>query len=170
MRWSELGDEQCAVARFLAVLGDRWALLILSDSFLGVRRFETFMERLGIPRTTLTRRLETLCEHGVLERVAYQERPERHEYRLTAKGLDLYPVMMAMTQWGNRYYADEGGPPILFEHARCGADFVPEVACSECGEVVAPREVRARTRPPMPHLPPVRRGPVREEEGGARDA
>ena len=162
MRWDELRLEQCAIARFLSVLGDRWSLLILSDCFLGVRRFETFMARLGISRTILTERLADLCENGVLERVAYQERPTRYEYRLTGKGLDLYPVVMAMTQWGNKYYADAGGPPILFEHAGCSHDFTPEVRCSECGEPVPAWEVRARVRPPIPELPPVRRGPIRE--------
>ena len=93
MKWDELHLEQCAVARFLSVLGDRWSLLILSDCFLGVRRFETFMQRLGISRTSLTQRLADLCENGVLERVAYRERPTRYEYRLTTKGLDLQPVV-----------------------------------------------------------------------------
>ena len=160
MKWSELQSEQCAIARFLSVLGDRWSLLIVSDAFLGVRRFETFRERLGISRTTLTQRLQGLCDHGVFERVAYQQRPERNEYRLTEKGLDLLPVMLAMSSWGNRHYSDEGGPPILFEHARCEHDFTPEVHCSECGEPVAARDVRARTREPRAGLAPVRRGPI----------
>ena len=165
MKWEELGLEQCAIARFLSVLGDRWTLLILSDSFLGVRRFETFMERLGISRTILTQRLGDLCENGILERVAYQERPVRYEYRLTLKGLDLYPVFMAMTQWSNAHQAAKGGPPILFEHSRCAHDFTPELRCSECGEAVPPWEVRARVRPPARGVPRVRRGPVQEDPG-----
>jgi DNA-binding HxlR family transcriptional regulator len=165
MRWSELCDEQCGIARFLSVLGDRWALLILSDSFLGVRRFETFQARLGISRTILTRRLADLCDDGILERVAYQERPARHEYRLTSKGLDLYPVMMAMAQWSNKYYADEGGPPLLYEHTLCSRVFSPRVACSECGEEVPVQEVRVRERPPTPGLPPIRRGPIQDGSG-----
>lgn len=165
MRWSELCDEQCAIARFLSVLGDRWALLILSDSFLGVRRFETFKARLGISRTTLTQRLADLCDAGILERVVYQERPPRHEYRLTWKGLDLYPVMMAMAHWSNEYYADEGGPPLLYEHTRCSRDFAPRVGCSECGEEVPVWEVRVRKRAPMPHLSAVHRGPIEDGSG-----
>jgi DNA-binding HxlR family transcriptional regulator len=162
MRWSELGDEQCPIARFLSVLGDRWALLILNDSFLGVRRFETFKARLGISRTTLTQRLADLCDAGILERVAYRHRPTRFEYRLTWKGLDLHPVMMAMARWSNQYQADEGGPPLLYEHTRCSSDFTPVIGCSECGEAVPAWEVRVRTRPPMPHLPPVSRGPIED--------
>ena len=162
MKWDELGLEQCAIARFLAVLGDRWTLLILSDCFLGVRRFETFQERLGISRTILTQRLAELVDNGVLERVVYRERPRRHEYRLTRKGIDLQPVILAMSQWANLHYADEGGAPILFEHDRCGHDFTPEPRCSHCGEPVPAREVTARTRAPIAGLPPVRRGPVQE--------
>ncbi len=165
MKWGELCDEHCPIARFLSVLGDRWALLILSDSFLGVRRFETFRARLGISRTTLTQRLGDLCEAGILERAVYQERPTRHEYRLTSKGLDLYPVMMGMVQWSNKYYADEGGPPLLYEHTRCSSDFSPRVSCSECGEEAPVWEVRVRERPPLPNLPPVRRGPIQEGSG-----
>lgn len=169
MKWDELEQEQCAIARFLSVLGDRWSLLILSDCFLGVKRFETFQARLGISRTSLTQRLADLCEHGVLERVPYRERPTRHEYRLTRKGVDLHPVVMAMSEWSNRYYADEGGAPILFEHTRCGHDFTPALHCSACGEPVPPREVHARVRPPKPGLPPVRRGPIQGDDGAASD-
>ena len=165
MKWDELQLEQCSIARFLSVLGDRWSLLILSDCLLGVRRFETFRERLGISRTILTQRLADLCESGVLERNQYQQRPVRHEYRLTKKGLDLYPVIMTMSDWGNRYYADEGGAPIRFEHERCSQDFSPELRCSECGEPVPPWEVRARTRPELRGLPNVRRGPIRQDTG-----
>ena len=169
MRWDELGLEQCAVARFLSVFGDRWSLLILSDAFLGVRRFETFMARLGISRTVLTQRLNDLCENGVLKRVPYQERPTRHEYRLARKGLDLHPVMLTMSAWANEHVADEGGPPILFEHRRCGHDFTPELRCSECGEPVPPLEVGTRARPELPGLPPVLRGPVVDDGGTARE-
>lgn len=170
MKWDALRDEQCAIARFLSVLGDRWSLLILSDSFLGVRRFETFMARLGISRTMLAQRLDTLCEDGVLEKVAYQERPTRSEYRLTQKGLDLHPVILAMSRWANRYHADEGGPPILFHHTRCDHDFEPELHCSACGEGVSPFETRARVRPEQPGLAPVRRGPIVDDPRDRRES
>ena len=162
MKWNELRSEQCPIARFLSALGDRWSLLILSDCFLGARRFETFQARLGISRTSLTQRLSDLCEAEILERVPYQERPTRYEYRLTQKGVDLYPVMMAMAEWSNKYYADDGGAPLLYQHTRCGSDFKPEVGCSECGEAVRAAEVRVRKRPPLPKLPPTRRGPIED--------
>src|SRR5438093_10546705 len=96
MRWRDIGDLTCSVARALSVVGDRWTLLILRDAFLGVRRFEDLQADLGTTRHRLADRLRKLVEHGVLERVRYAERPPRFEYRLTAKGRDLSPVAGAM--------------------------------------------------------------------------
>ncbi|MBP9231278.1 MAG: helix-turn-helix transcriptional regulator, partial [Phenylobacterium sp.] len=91
MKWEDLADQPCSIARSVAVIGDRWTLMILRDAFLGVRRFEAFQTRLGISRTIITERLKLLVEEGVLAKVPYQDRPVRHEYRLTQKGMDLYP-------------------------------------------------------------------------------
>ncbi|MBA4794178.1 helix-turn-helix domain-containing protein [Phenylobacterium sp.] len=147
MKWEELSREPCSVARTLAVIGDRWTLMILRDCFLGVRRFEAFQARLGISRSIVAERLNLLAAEGVLERRPYQERPVRHEYRLTAKGLDLHPVIMALVEWGDRHYAGEEGPPILRRHKGCGCDFHAVQVCSECGEPVAARDVEARPGP-----------------------
>ena len=125
MKWDELAQEPCSVARSLAVIGDRWTLMILRDAFLGVRRFEVFQARLGISRSIVTERLNTLVAEGVLERRPYQDRPIRHEYRLTDKGLDLHPVIMAIVDWGDRHYAGAAGPPIPGPHQRRGRDFHP---------------------------------------------
>ena len=144
MKWDDLADQPCSVARSTAVIGDRWTLMILRDCFLGVRRFEVFQDRLGISRTIIADRLKLLTDEGVLKKVAYQARPVRHEYRLTEKGLDLYPVILAIVSWGDRHYADERGPPILRRHKACGCDFQPVMSCSECGEAVGAREVEAR--------------------------
>ncbi len=148
MQWSDLKSDRCPIARFLSVLGDRWTLLVLRQAFRGDRRFETFREELDISPTILTRRLKVLCEHGILERVAYQERPTRHEYRLTEKGLDLYPVMMAVVAWGEKHAPHERGSDFVLEHARCSREFtpVPEFRCSECGEGVSPLEVHGHKR------------------------
>src|SRR5690606_15282054 len=127
--------------------GDRWTLLILRDCFLGVRRFEAFQERLGISRTIIADRLRLLVDEGVLRREAYQERPIRYEYRLTPKGLDLHPVVMAIVAWGDRHYAGEAGPPLLNRHKACGCDFHAVMTCSECGEPVGPRDVQSRPGP-----------------------
>lgn len=160
MKWDELGDQQCSIARSSAVLGDRWTLLIISDCFLGVRRFDMFFERLGIPRTTLANRLSLLEEHDVLTAVPYQDNPIRYEYRLTPKGLDLYPMLATLLAWGDKYYSDEAGPPIIRTHTKCGHDFQVFAGCSECGEPVDPRAVTARKRPDDKNFPPVLRGPV----------
>ena len=144
MKWEDLAHEPCSVARSVAVIGDRWTLMILRDCFLGVRRFEAFQERLGISRTIIADRLKHLTEEGVLRRVVYQEHPTRHEYRLTEKGLDLHPVVMAIVHWGDRHYAGEAGPPLLHRHKGCGCDFHPVQTCSECGEPVDARVVETR--------------------------
>ena len=160
MKWGELAEQQCSVARSLSVLGDRWTVLILSDLFLGAKRYEVIRERLEISRTILTNRLNLLEEEGVLQKQAYQELPTRYEYHLTSKGLDLYPVMIALAHWGDKYYVDGGGQPILHTHTSCGRDFVPVLTCSECKEPLDARETSARKRPDDPRFPPVIRGPV----------
>lgn len=147
MKWDDLAKEPCSVARSVAVIGDRWTLLILRDCFLGVRRFDAFQARLGISRTIIAERLKLLTDEGVLKRVAYQQNPTRFEYRLTEKGFDLYPVVLAIVSWGDRHYDDGRGPPILRRHKGCGCDFQPVTTCSECGEPVEARAVEARPGP-----------------------
>lgn len=144
MKWHELSAENCSLARALAVVGDRWTLLILRDAFLKVRRFDDFQSRLGIARRVLAERLAGLVASGVLEKVAYQERPTRHEYRLTKKGLDLYPVVLALVHWGDAHYADAEGPPVVHRHKTCGHDFRSVLTCSECGEPIDARSVEPR--------------------------
>ena len=147
MRWSELAEERCSVARSVAVIGDRWTLMLLRDAFLGVRRFDDFQARLGISRGIVADRLKLLVDEGVLRREAYQERPPRHEYRLTEKGLALHPVIMAIVHWGDVHYAGEAGPPLLHRHKACGCDFAPVMTCSECGEPITARDVEVRAAP-----------------------
>jgi DNA-binding HxlR family transcriptional regulator len=144
----EYSDANCSIARTLAVLGDRWTLLVLREAFNGVRRFEELQRRLGIARDVLTVRLNRLVEEGVLARVPYREpgRRERHEYRLTAKGVDAYPVLVALMAWGDRHEADPEGPPVELEHAGCGALVHAELRCED-GHAVDVREVRARPGP-----------------------
>ncbi len=147
MKWNALAAENCSLARALAVVGDRWTLLILRDAFLKVRRFENFQSRLGIARRVLTERLAKLVEDGVLEKVVYQENPRRFEYRLTKKGLDLYAVVLALVHWGDTYYAGAEGPPIFHRHKTCGHDFSSVLTCSECGEPIDPRQVEPHASP-----------------------
>jgi DNA-binding HxlR family transcriptional regulator len=147
MRWKELDEERCSVARAVSVIGDRWTLLVLRDCFLKVRRFEDFEARLGITRHVLADRLAKLVEAGVLKRVPYQERPVRHEYRLTAKGRALQPVMLALVHWGDTHMPVPEGRPVIHRHLACGHDFEPVTTCSCCGEAVAPHDVEARPGP-----------------------
>jgi DNA-binding HxlR family transcriptional regulator len=137
----------CSVAQTLEQIGEWWTLLILRDAFLGVRRFEDFQRRLGIARNILANRLDTLVEHGILERRRYSERPERFEYRLTDKGRDLWSVMTAIRQWGDRWVLPPVEPPVVLVHDRCGHRCTAEVHCSECGEPLELRELHLEPGP-----------------------
>lgn len=147
MRWEELEQQPCSLARTLSVVGDRWTLLVLRECFLGTRRFDAFEQRLGITRHLLADRLKALVRAGVLNKVAYQQRPLREEYRLTDKGRDLYPVIMSLVNWGDRYMSDENGPPIRHIHRTCGKPLRAQLVCSECAEPLAPHEVLLEEAP-----------------------
>ncbi len=142
MRWSEISDVRCSVARSLSVVGDRWTLLVLREAFLGTRRFDDLQAGTGMARHLLAERLRTLTEHGVLERRRYSERPERFEYLLTEKGRDLYPVIAALVAWGDRWMADEHGPPLEMVHEPCGHAITPALACPACSEWIEPQDMR----------------------------
>jgi DNA-binding HxlR family transcriptional regulator len=144
MRWDALSREDCSLSKTLAVIGDRWTLLILREAFLRVRRFEAFETNLKIARRVLSERLALLVDEGILRKVPYQERPLRHEYRLTQKGLDLYPAILSLVHWGDRHYPTKNGPPVLHHHLACDHDFRSVLSCSECGEAVEARGVAAR--------------------------
>lgn len=161
MKWDQIGQTQCSVARSSAVLGDRWTLLIISDAFLGVRRFEDFQSRLSLSRTTLTSRLKLLERHDVLTRRLYKDTPKRYEYRLTTKGRDLFPVISTILNWGDKYYADEAGPPILRKHLTCGHDIQPVLTCPECQDPVGAHNMAGRSRPTKPGFPDVERVPMK---------
>jgi DNA-binding HxlR family transcriptional regulator len=147
MRWDEIANENCSIARGLSVVGDRWTLLVLRECFLGVRRFEELQERLGMARHRLSDRLARLVEHGVLRKAQYQQHPPRHEYRLTDKGLDLYPVLLSLVRWGDRWMDQGKGPPVIYRHQGCGHLTTPLLACSECGEALVARQVTPMVGP-----------------------
>lgn len=133
--------ENCSVGRALDLFGDRWAFLILRESFFGERRFDRFQRRLGIARNVLADRLAALVAAGILERSKYQDRPERFEYRLTEMGRDLYPVIVTLKQWGDRWLADPAGPSVELVHHGCGERTRAELVCAECGEPLLARDV-----------------------------
>jgi DNA-binding HxlR family transcriptional regulator len=138
--------ENCSVAKTLELIGERWTMLVLREAFFGRRRFDEFAERLAIARNVLAARLARLVEEGVLEKRRYQERPERFEYRLTEKGLDLWPVLTSLLQFGDRYYAPDG-PPLVLRHRDCGGLLTDRRTCADCGAELRATDVRAEAGP-----------------------
>jgi DNA-binding HxlR family transcriptional regulator len=136
----------CSIAQCLEVIGEWWTVLILRDAFLGVSRFDALQERLGIARNVLTQRLTHLTEHGILERVPYQDKPVRYDYRLTDKGRDLWPVLTMMRQWGDRWSAPDG-PPLEAVHTSCGHVSLAVPTCSECGDTLELAAIRTTRGP-----------------------
>ncbi len=141
MKWQKIGDMPCSIARSLAILGDRWTLLIVRNAFLAVRRFDDFQAQLGMTRHVLSERLTRLVDAGVLKKVAYQDNPPRYEYRLTEKGRDLYPVLLAFTAWGDKWLDEGQGAPLIYQHKTCGHVFTPTLTCSACHQPVTAHEV-----------------------------
>jgi DNA-binding HxlR family transcriptional regulator len=134
--------QYCSVASTLEIIGERWTILILRDVFLGLRRFDDLQSHLGVARNVLAARLERLVEYGVLVRKPYRERPVRHEYRLTEKGADLWPVLVALLQWGDRYALD-GDRPMILQHRGCGGELDDRRRCVACGADVSVTEALA---------------------------
>jgi DNA-binding HxlR family transcriptional regulator len=134
----------CSIARTLDIVGEKWALLAIREVFLGNRRFDEMVKRIGAPRDTLAARLRTLVGAGILERRPYQEHPARYEYYLTKAGRDLYPVIVTLMRWGDQYLAGEAGPPLVLEH-NCGHHVTPQVICEACGEPLRPSDTRPLT-------------------------
>lgn len=136
------------MAATLAVIGERWTMLVLREAFYGVRRFDDFQRHLGVARNVLTARLATLVEHGLLLRTPYREpgRRERHEYRLTAKGRELLPAIIALMQWGDAHLAGPEGPPVTIAHRCCGEPVRAELVCAAGHGQLSAREVVAQAR------------------------
>lgn len=134
-----------SVSRSLQVIGDRWSCLIIREAFLGLSRFDKLQAELGIAPNILTDRLGRLIDLGVLERLKYQDQPERFEYRLTEMGRDLFGSLLMMMSWGDRHRA-ERRPPQLLSHRSCGQDFTPVVICDKCGGPVVAQNMRYKLR------------------------
>lgn len=141
--------DNCTIGRAMTILGERWTFVVLREVFNGVRRFDDMRRHTAIPRQVLTNRLALLVEHDILRKEPYQPPGERlrHEYRLTPKGLDLYPVMIAIGAWGDRYLADPEGPPVEFAHRECGALMQAVPVCTAGHEVTDVRQVVPRPGP-----------------------
>jgi DNA-binding HxlR family transcriptional regulator len=145
MKHDELGDLYCSVARTWSVIGERWTMMILRECFRGERRYDHFRSKLGLGSNVLNDRLRVLVDEGILDRVQYQDKPARHEYRLTKKGADLYPVLLSLIAWGDAYKNDV--PPMKLIHRGCGQPAEPRTTCEHCGEPLSWREMTAEFEP-----------------------
>src|SRR5215813_2843697 len=137
---------KCSIARTLNLVGEWWTPLILRDLFFGICRFELLLQHLGISRNILTDRLQTLVENEIVERRLYQQNPERYEYVLTERGRDLFPIVVAVMAWGDKWLNENGVPTELI-HQECGKVAKAMVVCRECGEEIRLKNVRARRGP-----------------------
>jgi DNA-binding HxlR family transcriptional regulator len=133
----------CTIGATIAIIGEKWTFLVLREAFNGVRRFDDMQRRTGAPRQVLSDRLARLVERGLLRKVPYQERGQRsrQEYRLTEAGLDLYPLLVALMQWGDRHAAGPAGPPALLTHRDCGEPVRLELTCAAGHRLASAREV-----------------------------
>jgi DNA-binding HxlR family transcriptional regulator len=160
MRFAKLAAQPCSISRSLVLLGDRWTLAIVKQAFFRTRRFEDFLQALGISRALLANRLRRLTDAGVLEKVEYQSdnRP-RLEYRLTEAGVALYPIIQSIRAWGDAYLAPDGAP-LLYQHRGCTGQVRVDLACSDCARPVSARDVEVLPGPGLRAKAPGRRAAV----------
>ena len=136
-----------SVGHVLDIIGEGWSILIIREAFLGTRRFEEFQGRLGIARNILTSRLKNLCANQILDRVPVKEGAKRHEYILTRKGKDMMPLLVALTQWGDKWVFGEGHEPVIFLERETGEPIKPVEVQSSRGEVLRPRDIMIQAGP-----------------------
>lgn len=153
LNWS---IDNCTIGRAMDILGEKWTFVVLREVFSGVRRFEDMRVRTGIPRQVLTNRLSGLIENGILRQVPYREPGARlrQEYRLTEQGFDLYPVLVAIRDWGDRYLADPIGPPLRTVHAACESQVHAVLRCEAGHDIEVVRQVEPRPGPGASRLDP----------------
>jgi DNA-binding HxlR family transcriptional regulator len=133
----------CAIGAAVGIIGERSTFLVLREAFNGVRRFDDMQHRTGMPRQVLSQRLARLVTEGLLRKVPYRESGQRSrtEYRLTEKGLDLYPVLVALMEWGDRYEIGTEGPQVLLRHRDCGEPVALQMSCAAGHVLESAREV-----------------------------
>ncbi len=157
MSRSDLSNMTCSVARAVEIIGDSWSQMILREMFLGSRRFDELQRHTGASPHVLSQRLKRLEAEGIVRRRPYTDRPPRHEYKLTEKGRDLWPVIIALKSWGDRWLDGPAETPIKLTHTDCGQVTRPQLVCSDCGEPIHALSCRASLSPEM----------VREREAAA---
>jgi DNA-binding HxlR family transcriptional regulator len=140
---------KCNIAAALSIVGEKWTFLVLREAFNGIRRFDDMQRRTGAPRQVLSNRLSRLVGDGLLRKVPYRDpgqRP-RSEYRLTAKGIDLFPVIVALMTWGDKYASEPGGPPVVLTHRDCGGHVELKLACADGHVLNSARDVTPKPGP-----------------------
>ena len=147
MRWTEIKNDPCSNARSLSIIGDRWTMLIIRNAFMGTRRFDAFQSQLDVTRHLLTDRLNSLVEDDIINKVPYQTQPTRYEYRLTSKGLELFPVLMALMKWGDKWTVDEQGVPFEYVDRATGQRIEPVLIDGNSGESLEVHKVAMRSGP-----------------------
>lgn len=134
MRWQDTHSQPCSIARSMSIFGDRWTLLIIRQVFMGIRKFSSIQTSLGLSKHRLSDRLSRLVDEGILYKEPYDSARRRFQYKLTDKGLELHPIIVAIAQWGDKWLADEDGKPIEYVHKSCGKKAKPMLRCTECNE------------------------------------
>ncbi|WP_100642083.1 winged helix-turn-helix transcriptional regulator [Alteromonas facilis] len=147
MRWEDISEQTCSIAKASSVFGDRWTLLIVRQLFLGLRRFSDIQKSLGITKHRLTDRLNRLIEEGLVFKHLYDDKYNRFDYRLTEKGLDLYPVLITLAQWGDKWMCDGDGIPMQYEHQECGNMMTPTLCCSCCNKPLNLNNMKLKVGP-----------------------
>ncbi|MDT0619211.1 helix-turn-helix domain-containing protein [Salinisphaera sp. P385] len=147
MAITDICKQHCSVAQAVHAVGDTWSLMVLRELFLGSRRFDDLQRFTGASPHLLSKRLRALGAEGIVERRPYQQHPVRHEYRLTDKGLDLWPVIAALRSWGDRWAAQAAEPPVTVRHRGCGAQVEPVPVCPDCGEPIGARDLALELSP-----------------------
>jgi DNA-binding HxlR family transcriptional regulator len=149
MEWLDVSAENCSMQRTLGLVGEKWALLLIRDAANGVHRFDDFHRHVGLSEPVLADRLRKLVGAGIFETRTYQAPGQRtrSSYRLSAKGWDLFPALIALTQWGDRYLADPEGAPWVIRHEACGHSVEAVVRCPHDGEILSRRDTRADAGP-----------------------
>jgi DNA-binding HxlR family transcriptional regulator len=153
MKRTTLSHHPCSIARTLDIVGEWWTPLVLRDIAYGIQRFGELQEDLGISANILSDRLDALLSDGLLETHIYQQRPQRHEYRLTEKGAELIPALLALMQWGDRWTWPQGRGPVRVLHEQCDHEVRVEVRCPHCEREMTPGELRAKPRGPLSQTP-----------------
>lgn len=158
------------IAKSLAIIGDVWAFRILQEIFSGNHRFESFINKTGASRATLSKRLQSLANHEIIEKIAYQASPQRFEYHLTEKGKDLFDFFLIAWQWEEQWReSDDESHPKLF-HQACGQPLEVGIECSHCGENVRGSNVRFKAGPGLDTAPVINLGEFRRAKNKNPDS